>query len=116
MTFDCLRKLLDYELDALARALRGGRLRSPVSALAVGRLLSASKDLAEPLAAELARLLDAGTPPALLGELLDAWRAEREERRSAEDLVDLVVTGPEAAGNALRDTAVVVSDLFRHAM
>src|SRR5271155_5905036 len=39
----------------------------------------------------------------------------RGQRSIAEDLVDLVTSGPEAAGVSNRDTAVVVHELFSRA-
>ena len=48
-------------------------------------------------------------------EPIDPRKPRSRERPPLEDIVDLVTTGPEVGGVANRETAVVVSDLFRQA-
>jgi phosphatidylserine/phosphatidylglycerophosphate/cardiolipin synthase-like enzyme len=72
-------------------------------------------DHAEPVAAEILRLLGGGMQIAYLAELLDTLAAAQDSRATVEDRVDLVWTGPEGAGTASRDTAVVVREAFGRA-
>jgi phosphatidylserine/phosphatidylglycerophosphate/cardiolipin synthase-like enzyme len=51
----------------------------------------------------------------LLADLLELLRQDRRHRPSAEDVIELVWTGPEAPGIVNRDTAVVVRDMFQGA-
>ena len=47
--------------------------------------------------------------------MIEAILQTRSRRLDANDLVDLVCTGPEAPGTANRDTGVVVRELFSSA-
>ena len=110
---DPFQRLTDSDLRSLAAALRAGRLAPPFAAVGVGRVV------AGPLAGELAdrmqALADAGMRPDHLAVVAEAVLAARATRPVADDAVDLVWTGPEAAGIANRDTAVVVRELFAQA-
>ena len=53
--------------------------------------------------------------PGHLADLLDVLGDDRRLRPAADDLIDLVWTGPEAAGVVNRDTGVVVRELFQNA-
>jgi phosphatidylserine/phosphatidylglycerophosphate/cardiolipin synthase-like enzyme len=64
---------------------------------------------------QLLRLLSGGMQPGHLAELLDTLAAAQDSRTAMEDRVDLVWTGPEGAGTASRDTAVVVREAFGRA-
>jgi phosphatidylserine/phosphatidylglycerophosphate/cardiolipin synthase-like enzyme len=59
-------------------------------------------------------LESAGVSPAALAAMLDILATDRDRHVPAEDVVDLVTSGPDAA-SANRDTAVVVRDLFAYA-
>jgi phosphatidylserine/phosphatidylglycerophosphate/cardiolipin synthase-like enzyme len=59
--------------------------------------------------------IEAGVHPGHLAELLDILSQDRRQRPVAEDLIDLVWTGPEAEGIVNRDTAVVVREMFQNA-
>jgi phosphatidylserine/phosphatidylglycerophosphate/cardiolipin synthase-like enzyme len=65
--------------------------------------------------ADLQSLAEAGFAPAQIGLLIESIVADRRSRSHADDLIDLVTTGPEAPGVNNRDTAVVVRELFAHA-
>jgi phosphatidylserine/phosphatidylglycerophosphate/cardiolipin synthase-like enzyme len=108
-----LQQLTDADLRSLASTLRAGRLAPPFAAVGVGRIVSG------PLAAELAgrmqALADEGMRSDHIAVLAEAVLAARAGRPAADDAVELVWTGPEAAGVANRDTAVVVRELFAQA-
>jgi phosphatidylserine/phosphatidylglycerophosphate/cardiolipin synthase-like enzyme len=93
------------ELRALAAAASGGRL-NPATPGLVGRFVSDGPAVSR----ALGELAASGTTLASTLELL----AEAAERRSSvEDLVELVLTGPNTGTG--RDTGVVVRQLFREA-
>ena len=50
-----------------------------------------------------------------LADCLEMLCQDRRHRPIAEDLIDLVWTGPEAPGIVNRDTSVVVREMFRNA-
>ncbi len=110
---DPLQRLTDADLRSLVAALRAGRLAPPFAAVGVGRVV------AGPLAADLAdrmqALADEGMRPDHLAVVTEAVLVARAGRPAADDAVDLVWTGPETAGVANRDTAVVVRELFTQA-
>lgn len=101
------------DLRQVASAIRSGRLLAPYTNVAVSRLLSAP--LVGSTSDELQRLANQGFEPDKLATLLDLLTADRASRRSVEDVIDLVTTGPEADGVANRDTSVVVRELFANA-
>jgi hypothetical protein len=93
------------ELRALAAAASDGRL-NPATAGLVGRFVSDGPAVSR----ALGKLAASGSALAATLELL----AEAAERRSSvEDLVELVLTGPNTGTG--RDTGVVVRQLFREA-
>jgi phosphatidylserine/phosphatidylglycerophosphate/cardiolipin synthase-like enzyme len=93
------------ELRAMAAAAADGRLHPATPGL-VGRFVSDGAAVSR----ALGELASSGTSLASTLELL----AEAAERRStAEDLVELVLTGPNTGTG--RDTGVVVRQLFREA-
>lgn len=97
----------------LAAALRSGRLAPPFAPIAVRRFVA--EHAADGVAAELQRRAASGSSEALLADLLDLLAEDRSLRRSVDDAIDLVWTGPEADGIASRDTSVVVRELFQNA-
>ena len=110
---DPFQRLTDSDLRSLASALRAGRLAPPFAGVGVGRVV------AGPLAAEVAdrmqALAEEGMRPDHLAVVVEAVSAARAGRPATDDAVDLVWTGPETAGVANRDTAVVVRELFAQA-
>src|SRR4051812_19660759 len=105
---DPLDYLTDADLTALAAALRSGRLVAPFTDVTARRFCGAER--AASIAAHLQCLHDDGMRPAHLALLAEAIARTRVRLPSADDLVDLVWTGPETPGLANRDTAVVVRD------
>jgi phosphatidylserine/phosphatidylglycerophosphate/cardiolipin synthase-like enzyme len=106
--------LLNTEtLTQLAGALRSGRLAPPFTPLLLRRYVPES--LAAAVAGDLQRRAEAGATPSLLGDSLDLLGQDRRQRPIAEDVIELVWTGPEAPGIVNRDTAVVVREMFQGA-
>jgi phosphatidylserine/phosphatidylglycerophosphate/cardiolipin synthase-like enzyme len=110
---DPLQSLSDADLRTLSVALAGGRLEPPYTAAWLGRFIDAGAAVS--VAARLTELAEAGMQPGHVSVVADAILAARAGRPAAEDVVDLVWTGPEAAGAANRDTGVVVRELFAQA-
>lgn len=108
-----LSRLADSDLHELATALNSDRLASPYSAVGVERIVSSP--LASRVAAELQQLADQGFSPAQIATTIGMMVQARNQRTFTEDLIDLVITGPEAPGATNRDTSVVVRELFAHA-
>ncbi|HUQ70722.1 MAG TPA: DISARM system phospholipase D-like protein DrmC [Planctomycetaceae bacterium] len=107
-----LVRLSTEDLAALAASLRLGRLNAPYSALALQRVIGATSSL---VIAELTTLTGQGFAPQQIAILCEGILAERQCRPSAQDVIDLVTTGPEAANCGHRDTGVVVRGLFSQA-
>jgi phosphatidylserine/phosphatidylglycerophosphate/cardiolipin synthase-like enzyme len=110
---DHLLGLADNDLRGLAVSLRSNRLVFPLTAIAVQRLVPGG--LAPAIAGELQSRADQGFTPQQLATTLDLLAQARSHRPSAEDMIDLVTTGPEPGGITNRDTSVVVRELFAHA-
>lgn len=68
-----------------------------------------------PVAAELGELYLHGMQPRHVALMLRLVGEERRERSRAEDLIELVWSGPKVMGSATRDTAVVIRDMFASA-
>lgn len=112
-----MRELLpllgDHDLVELARALRSGRLAAPYSVLALQRYLRS--DQAAVATRVFASFFSGGLGAADLAVILEAIAADRVRYGSLHGAVDIVSTGPEAAGVANRDTAAVIRELFTQA-
>jgi len=100
-------------LIALAGAIDSGQLVPPYNPASVLRYVPNSDVI--PVAAELAELNLYGMQPRHLALMLRLLGEERQQRSRAEDLAELVWSGPEVTGSATRDTAVVIRDLFASA-
>ena len=72
-------------------------------------------ELIDPVVAESQRLYQAGMTAPQLALLLAALADDRAARPVLTEALDLAVTGPEAPSVALRDTVVVVRELFAQA-
>ncbi len=96
---------------ALAEALRSGRVEGAASALVLQSVLGLSS-VAAVSAADLLRSSQSETLAAGLGAAI----AMRTIRESAEAKVDLVWTGPDVPGLAVRPTGAVVEELLRSAI
>jgi phosphatidylserine/phosphatidylglycerophosphate/cardiolipin synthase-like enzyme len=105
--------LTSEDLGQLAVALHAGRLRPPFTPLLLRRYVPDA--LAGPVAAELQRRVGEGMQAKHLADGLELLGQDRRQRPAAEDLIDLVWTGPEAPGIVNRDTSVVVRELFQEA-
>jgi phosphatidylserine/phosphatidylglycerophosphate/cardiolipin synthase-like enzyme len=112
MTF-ALCQLTSEDLSQLAGALRSGRIAPPFSPLVLRRYLPES--MAALVAAELQQRLIEGMESRHLADCLEMLCHDRRQRPVAEDLIDLVWTGPEAPGIVNRDTSVVVREMFQSA-
>jgi phosphatidylserine/phosphatidylglycerophosphate/cardiolipin synthase-like enzyme len=107
---DVFQPLSDADLDALAGALRSGKLSSPFSMMAVQHYCSPAD--AGRVAGRMRELSEEGLRPAHLALLLETISRTRKQRPPGSDLVELVCTGPETRWAAFRDTGVVVRELF----
>lgn len=96
------------ELRAIATAIRSGRLRIPLSTIAIKRVVT--DEMAERASKCIERLTELGFELSQVASVLDVLAADREGRVSDAGLIDLVTTGPDGAG-ANRDTGVVVREL-----
>lgn len=99
------------ELERLAQALRDGRLAIPCSAVALSRL---SLPATTELIADLNELGTEGLSAKGLASLVEAIRDERNAAFGAGPAIELVATGPDP-GERVRDTGVVVNQLFAEA-
>jgi phosphatidylserine/phosphatidylglycerophosphate/cardiolipin synthase-like enzyme len=110
---DPLLSLAPTELNALAASIRSGRVTPPFLPQSVGRFVgSVDGDL---VSRRLGDLHSTGMTTVAMCACLELLAQSAAATRPLEDSVDLVTTGPEAGGVANRNTAVVVSDLFRSA-
>lgn len=101
------------ELAELAAAVRTGRVTPPFSPTRLERFVSAESRAAA--TAGLQACSAAGMDATATATVLDLLASNSASRSPLDELIDLVITGP--APNAVgRDTAVVVSELFRHAV
>jgi len=110
---EAILSLTDSELEALASAIRAGRIQVPVSALALRRVLSAEH--AESVAKALESMIAEGAEPQHIATTLALLAKDRRTQAGVGGAIDLVTTGPEAHGASNRDTSVVVRELFANA-
>jgi phosphatidylserine/phosphatidylglycerophosphate/cardiolipin synthase-like enzyme len=108
-----LFQLTSEDLSQLAAALRSGRVSPPFSPLVLRRYLP--ERMAALIAVELQQRVAEGMESRHLADCLEMLCQDRRQRPVAEDLIDLVWTGPEAPGIVNRDTSVVVRELFQSA-
>lgn len=110
---DPLLLLSDPDLAEIGRALRAHRLEPPYSDIGLQRLVP--EPAATQVAAAMQQFADQGFSPEQIATVMELVGRSRSGRTVAEDLFDLVVTGPEAPGIANRDTSVVVREMFSQA-
>jgi hypothetical protein len=108
-----LLRLPDADLQELVKALRASRLDAPFTPTGVHRIVSSPR--VSEIAVDLQGLADQGFSPFHIATTLELMVKARRQRPLAEDLIDLVTTGPESPGVSNRDTGVVVRELFTHA-
>ena len=106
-----LFQLTSEDLSQLAAALRSGRVAPPFSPLVLRRYLP--ERMAAPVAVELQQRVDEGMESRHLADCLEMLCQDRRQRPVADDLIDLVWTGPEAPGIVNLDTSVVVREMFQ---
>jgi phosphatidylserine/phosphatidylglycerophosphate/cardiolipin synthase-like enzyme len=109
-----LTELSDRSLHRLLEALTSGRLTVPFSSLTLAQLVPQAQ--VHPLRDELVRLQNAGLTSSLLIEWIRILLLQRERLRAESGNLELVMTGPESPGAMVRDTGVVVRQIFGHAM
>ena len=109
---DALLNLSNLELRELCSALRSGRFTVSSSPIALERIMPKASALN--VARHLEELHARGYSVAVIADTLELLLRDRARRAIPDDLMQLVVTGPDAA-NAVRDTAVVVRDVFTNA-
>ncbi|MBI4586017.1 MAG: phospholipase [Planctomycetes bacterium] len=106
-------ELSQQDLRVIAEEIRGRRLGPPYAPASLGRYLGVER--AKAAAGAMQMLHDEGLKPEHLALLLGTIAEERSRQPEFSDTVELVATGPEAPGMAIRDTAVVVRELFSQA-
>ncbi len=107
-----LSQLSEPDLRALAAAIRTGRLSPPFSTAVLQRIIGTAASVS---ASVLQTLSDQGCSAMALATCLDLLADAARLHPKLEDVVQLVMTGPENAETHHRSTAVVVADLFRRA-
>ena len=110
---DDILALCNDDLREIASALRSGRLAVPVSSVGLARIIGHAASGGAALG------LDAWTAVGLDAEQM-AWAIDlilrsRQLQPRPEDVVELVLTGPDTPGVPVRDTAAVVHELFAQA-
>ena len=98
-----------HVLRQLSESLRDGRVTMPLSTFALERF---APDLAPPAADELMRLFTEGIAASHLALLLDQAAQAAETKLAAARDIEFVWTGLEGHHAHVRDTAVVVAQLF----
>jgi len=106
---DALLRLSNAELRDLSSALKSGRVSPPYSSISVERIVP--RAAAASVCEGLRELENSGLPAAGIAQTLEMVLSDRARRIIPEELLQLVITGPDAAG-AVRDTSVVVRELF----
>ncbi len=112
MEFGALAAASRQDLVRLANLLEAGLLTPPPSALALRDHIDAAQ--AAPLAQYLGELVARDMSPAHIALLLRALAAGAPAADASSSSVEVVVSGPDAAGGA-RDTGVVMRQLFARA-
>jgi hypothetical protein len=108
-----LTQLSDRSLRRLLEALTSGRLTTPFSSLTLAQLVP--QDQVSSLLDELCRMQHDGLTPSLLVAWIRTLLQQRERILAESRHLELVMTGPEPPGTMVRDTGVVVRQLFRGA-
>jgi len=100
-------------MQALATALRAGRVVSPFTRSALAGMVS--DDQVDAVRQTLVDLAVGGMSPSHVAVLLDVLAEERAAQQQQTDRLDLVLSPPEFDCVDARDTSVVVRDLFQRA-
>jgi phosphatidylserine/phosphatidylglycerophosphate/cardiolipin synthase-like enzyme len=110
---DEITKLDIHELLEISAAIRSGRIKPPYMAFAMQRFLAPAS--AHYAANGLNQLIATGVSHDALSNVLDLLVVDRRRHVSADNVIDLVTSGPDTPASANRDTAVVVRDMFAYA-
>ena len=109
MNFE-LNRLTHSILQALSLELKRGRLTD----LKIQQLIP-DPTIQQSVIAEVKQLEKQGLEQPQIATILEYIIQARKSQNTIENSVDLVASGPEAAGITNRDTSVVVSNMFRNA-
>ncbi|MCO8123323.1 DISARM system phospholipase D-like protein DrmC [Stieleria sp. TO1_6] len=108
-------RLSDSDLRSLAMGLESGRISVPCSALQIRRLISGP--FVDDVVSGINRLAEESFNGNQVAACLNMISMDRLGNSGGlKPQIDLVTSGPEAPGLTNRDTAVVVRELFTHAM
>lgn len=110
---EALHKLTSPALRELASALADGPMSAGVTTHSVQQIAGAT--MTAELLACLNGLTDTGWKPKQIAVLAASIVAARDRAAQADDLLDLVLSGPEVAGIPTRDTAAVMHTLVEQA-
>lgn len=102
----------DGDLHEISSALKSGRLSMPVSALGLSRIVGSSSVGA---AASLNKWSETGLNAKQIAWGIDLILKARQRIPAQDEIVELVLTGPESPGIVVRDTGAVVHELFARA-
>jgi phosphatidylserine/phosphatidylglycerophosphate/cardiolipin synthase-like enzyme len=105
--------LSDRDLYQIASALKSGRLGVPVSSMGLARIIG--EEASTGVASALAEWSEMGLTPHQMAWTIEIIVQSRRGQPASQDILDLVLTGPESPGIAVRDTAAVVHELFSQA-
>ena len=108
-----LPKLSDRSLHRLLEAMNSGLLTSPFSSLTLAQLVP--QEQSHLLLDELRGLQQWGLTAPLLAGLIRILLQQREQLCIETGRLELVMTGPEPPGSMIRDTGVVVRQMFLNA-
>ncbi|QDT62492.1 hypothetical protein SV7mr_50400 [Stieleria bergensis] len=111
--FNDLVLLRDSDLKSLIDGLEARRVTLPTNSLQISRLISTG--LVDRVVDAINSQHSLGFKSEHLVATLELIRADRNHRKSREVELELVTSGPEAAGITNRETAVVVREMFAHA-
>lgn len=111
---DWIKSLDDGQIKDVAEAVETGHVNLPCTKLGIQKVLQNSPN-AHTVAQELNKLHDAGFGPKHIAGILQAVMATREDRPKLEDLVNIVLSGPDTETVVSKDTGNVVKGLFMNA-
>ena len=110
--FDILNDVDGQSLSALAKMLESGLLTPPFTALSLQGLVAQNQ--AAPVSAFLNQLTQRPESPQYIGLVLRSFMAGKGRSQSPAEIIDVVVSGPDATSTA-RDTRVVMRQMFSSA-
>ena len=108
-----LAQLGDRSLIRLLEALNSGLLTPPFSSLTLSQLVP--QEQLHSLIDDLCKMQQSGMTATLLAEVIQLLLYQREKLCAESGRFELVMTGPEPPGAMIRDTGVVVRQMFQNA-